>query len=103
MVMNEVVGGYLYPSSTSIAGGESAGDGRTRQSGAPPDTYCSLSGGPPRHPIVRVRSSVDHWSFVLLRHWTVWCHTGQSGAPVTSCSDFCHDTIHLTESTVGAS
>jgi hypothetical protein len=28
------------------------------------------------------------------------CGTGQSGAPLTSCSDFCHDTIHLLESTV---
>jgi hypothetical protein len=27
--------------------------------------------------------------FVLLRHWTVRCHTGQSGAPLTCCSDFC--------------
>jgi hypothetical protein len=22
------------------------------------------------------------------------CHTGQSGAPLTSCSDFCRDTVH---------
>jgi hypothetical protein len=29
------------------------------------------------------------------------CGTGQSGAPLTSCSDFCRDTIHLSESTVG--
>jgi hypothetical protein len=29
------------------------------------------------------------------------CGTGQSGAPLTSCSDFCRDTIHLSESTIG--
>jgi hypothetical protein len=26
-------------------------------------------------------------------HRTVRCHTGQSGAPLTCCSDFCHDTV----------
>jgi hypothetical protein len=49
-----------------------------------PDRHCSLSGALPRHPTVRVQSWVDRWSFVLLRHRTVWCHTGQSGAPLTS-------------------
>ena len=34
-------------------------------------------------------------------HRTVRCEIGQSGAPLTSCSDFCRDTIHLSESTVG--
>jgi hypothetical protein len=28
------------------------------------------------------------------------CDTEQSDAPLTSCSDFCRDTIHLSESTV---
>jgi hypothetical protein len=28
------------------------------------------------------------------------CGTGQSGATLTSCSDFCHDTIHLLELTL---
>jgi hypothetical protein len=87
--MNEVVGGYLYPLTTSIAVGEVAGDVRTGQSGGPPDRHCSLSGVPPRHPTVRVRSWVDRWSFVHLWHRTVWCHTGQSGVPLTCCSDFC--------------
>jgi hypothetical protein len=68
---------------------EAAGDGRTGQSGAPPDRHCSLSGAPPRHPTVRDRSGVDRWSFVLLWHWTVWWRTGQSGAPLTHCSVFC--------------
>ena len=44
MVMNEVVGGYLWPPTTSIVVGEAAVDGRTGQSGAPP-----------RHPTVRVQ------------------------------------------------
>jgi hypothetical protein len=30
------------------------------------------------------------------------CGTGQSGAPLSSCSDFCRDTVYFTESTVGA-
>jgi hypothetical protein len=34
--------------------GKAAGDGRTGQSGAPPDRSCSLSGAPPHHPTVRV-------------------------------------------------
>jgi hypothetical protein len=30
------------------------------------------------------------------------CGTGQSGAPLTSCSDFYRDTVYFAESTVGA-
>jgi hypothetical protein len=40
---------------------------------ARPDRSCSLSGAPPCHPTVRVRSSVNRWSFVFLRHRTVRC------------------------------
>jgi hypothetical protein len=29
------------------------------------------------------------------------CGTGQSVAPLTSCSDFCRDIVHLLESTIG--
>jgi hypothetical protein len=68
---------------------EAAGDGRTGQSGVPPDKHCSLFGVLPCHPTVRVRSWVDRWSFVFLRHRTVWCHTGQSGGLILRCSDFC--------------
>jgi hypothetical protein len=32
-------------------------------------------------------------AFVLMRHRTVRCHTGQSGAPLTFCSDFCRVTV----------
>jgi hypothetical protein len=74
------LGGYLKPSTTKVADGEAAGDGRTGQSGAPPDKHYRLSGAPPRHPTVRVRSKVDRWSFVSLRQRTVRCLTGQSGA-----------------------
>jgi hypothetical protein len=52
---------------------EAAGDGRTRQSGAPPDRHCSLSGAPPHHPTVRVRSWVNSWTSVFLWHRTVRC------------------------------
>jgi hypothetical protein len=43
---------------------------------------------------------VDHWRLCphvapdsLVSHRTVWCHTGQSGAPLTCCSDFCRNTM----------
>jgi hypothetical protein len=61
---------------------KAAGDGRTGQSGAPP-----------HQPTIRVRSWSTVGGFVLLRHRTVWCHTGQSGAPLTFCSDFCRGTV----------
>jgi hypothetical protein len=60
-----------------------------------PDRHCSLSGAPPRHPTVRVRSEIDRWSFVSLRHRKVWCHNGQSGALWLRGSDFYHCTIHV--------
>jgi nitrate reductase gamma subunit len=44
----------------------------------------SLSGAPPRHLTVRVRSWSTIGGFVLLWHRTVQCYTGQSSAP----SDF---------------
>jgi hypothetical protein len=48
---------FYPPPPTSIAVGKAAGDGRTGQSGAPPDRYYSLSDAPPRHPTIRVLSS----------------------------------------------
>jgi hypothetical protein len=94
IVLNEVFGmlgwiwmkwlGVFIAPTTSTAVGEAAGDGRTEESGAPPDRYCALSSALPRHPTVRVRSWSTLGGFVLLRHWTVRCHTGQSGAPLTS-------------------
>jgi hypothetical protein len=65
MVMNEVVGGYLWPPTTSIVVGEAAVDGRTGQSGAPP-----------RHPTVRVLEQLIVGAFVFLWHRTVWWCTG---------------------------
>jgi hypothetical protein len=36
-----------------------------------------------------------------MQHRTVWCHTGQSGAPLTFRSDFCHVTVlHCSSITV---
>jgi hypothetical protein len=49
------LGVFIAPT-TSIVVGEAAGDGRTGQSGAPPDRYCALSGASSRHPTVKVRS-----------------------------------------------
>jgi hypothetical protein len=68
--------------------------------GAPPDTHCSLSGAPPRHPTVRVLEQLTVGALVFLWHQTVWWCTGQSGAPLTHYSDFCRDTVALSESTV---
>jgi hypothetical protein len=47
----------------------------------------------PRHPIVRAWSWSTVGGFDLMRHWTVRCHTGQSGASLTFCSDFCRVTV----------
>jgi hypothetical protein len=57
MVMNEVVGDIYSPQPLPWLLMKAAGDGRTRQSGAPPDRHCSLSGAPPCHPTIRVLSS----------------------------------------------
>jgi hypothetical protein len=83
------VGVFLSPQPTSIAIGKAVGDGRTGQSGAPPDRYCVLYGAPPRHPTVRVVDQLTVGDFVFLWHRTVWWRTGQSGAPLTRCSDLC--------------
>jgi hypothetical protein len=61
--------------------GKAAGDGRTGQSGAPPDSpvrHRTLSGLPPRHPTIRVRSWSTVVGFVLMWHRTVRCRTGQA-------------------------
>jgi hypothetical protein len=50
---------------------EAAVDGRTGQSGAPPDTHCSVFGAPPRHPIVKVLEQLTVGAFVFLWHRTV--------------------------------
>jgi hypothetical protein len=51
--------------------------------------HRTVSGVPPRHPPVRVWSWSTIGGFVLMWHRTVRCDTGQSGAPLTNCSDFC--------------
>jgi hypothetical protein len=76
---------------------EAAVDGRTGQSGAPPDRHCRLSGAPTRHPTVRVRSSGVRLNFVLLWPRTVRCRTGL--AALTSATVLCC-TVHPSESTV---
>jgi hypothetical protein len=55
--------------------GEAAVDGRTGQSGVPPDRHCRLSGAPPRHPTVRVWSPIDRWGL---------CHRAAPDSPVPS-------------------
>jgi hypothetical protein len=63
--------------------------------GAPdsPVRHRTVSGAPPRHPVVRAWSWSTVGGFVLMWHRTVRCHTGQSGVPLTCCSDFCRVTV----------
>jgi hypothetical protein len=57
--------------------------------------FCrvTVSGAPPRHPVVRAWSWSTVGGFILMWHRTVRCHTGQSGAPLTCCSHFCRVTV----------
>jgi hypothetical protein len=57
MVVNEVVGGIYSLPTTSSRWLISAGDGRTGQSGAAPDSQCALSSAHHVSVTVRVRSS----------------------------------------------
>jgi hypothetical protein len=96
------LGGIYSPQAptTKVAVGEAAVDGRTGQSSVPPDTHCSVFGALSRHPTVRVLEQSIVGAFICLWHRTDWWCTGQSGAPLTHCSDFCCDTVALSESTV---
>jgi hypothetical protein len=60
--------------------------------------HQTVSGASPHHPVVRVWSWSTVGGFVLMRHRTVWCHTGQFGAPLTSATLLCC-TVHPSEST----
>jgi hypothetical protein len=55
--------------------------------------HRTVSGAPPRHPVVRAWSWSTAGGFVLMWHMTVRCHTGQSGAPLTCSSDFYRGTV----------
>jgi hypothetical protein len=79
-----VVGGYLLPPTTKVAVGEAAVDGRTGQSGAPPNS-------PVRHRTLTVQCPMRRHVTQLLgfrARATVGtlssCGIGQSGAPLTS-------------------
>jgi hypothetical protein len=63
--------------------------------GAPdsPVRHRTVSGAPPHHPVVRAWSWSTVGGSILMWHRTVRCYTGQSGAPLTCCSDFCRDTV----------
>jgi hypothetical protein len=52
-----------------------------------PVRHRIVSGVPPHHPPIRAWSWSTVGGFVLMRHRTVRCDTGQSGAPLTVCSD----------------
>jgi hypothetical protein len=68
---------------------------RLLATGAPdsPVRHQTVSGALPRHLVVRAWSWSTVGGFVLMWHRTVRCHTGQSGAPLTYCSDFCRGTV----------
>jgi hypothetical protein len=72
---------------------KAAGDGRTGQSGAPPDRHCSLSDAPPRHLTIRVWSWSTFGDFVFLRHRTVWCPSELPALTLSHtvhcCNGFC--------------
>jgi hypothetical protein len=51
--------------------GKAAVDGRTRQSSAPPDRHCRLSGAPPRHLTIRFREQSTVGAVDFLWHRTV--------------------------------
>jgi hypothetical protein len=62
---------------------------------------------PVRHRTYTVQCPVFRHVTQPLGFWSSWplvplsaCGTGQSGAPLTRCSDFCRDTVALSESTV---
>jgi hypothetical protein len=55
--VNELVGGIYSLPTTSSRWLILAGDGRTGQSGAPPDSHFALSGVPHVSATIRVRSS----------------------------------------------
>jgi hypothetical protein len=59
--------------------------------GAPdsPVRHRTVSCALPCHPDVRAWSWSTVGGFVLMWHRTVRCDTGQSGAPLNNCSDFC--------------
>jgi hypothetical protein len=63
-----VVGGIYSLPTTSSRWLISAGDGRTGQSGAPPDSHCALSGARHVSATVRVRSWSTVGAFVVLLH-----------------------------------
>jgi hypothetical protein len=70
--------------------------------GAPdsPVRYRTVSGAPPRHPVVRAWSWSTVGGFVLMWHRTT---PDSPVPPLTFCSDFCRVTVlhySLSESTV---
>jgi hypothetical protein len=71
--VNEVVGGIYSLPTTSSCWLNSAGDGRTGQSGAPPDRHYALSGARHVSATVRVQSRSTVGAFVVLLHQTVRC------------------------------
>jgi hypothetical protein len=87
MRVNEVVGGIYSLPTTSSCWLNSAGDGRTGQSGAPLDNHCALSNVRHVSATVRVRSWSTIGAFVVLLHQTVWC-------PLTSALRLLTCTVH---------
>jgi hypothetical protein len=76
--------------------------GQLLSMGAPDRSY-RLSGAPPRHPTVRVLEQSTVGGFVLMRHQTVQCHTGQFLFTVWCASDTAALTLRALFFTVHAS
>jgi hypothetical protein len=71
MGVNEVVGGIYSLPTTSSCWLISIVDGRTGQSGAPPNSHCALSGACHVSATIRVQSSLPLERLVVLLHRTV--------------------------------
>jgi hypothetical protein len=67
------LGGIYSLPTTSSRWLISVGDGRTGQSGAPPDIHCALSGARHISATIRVRSWSTVGVVVVLLHRTVRC------------------------------
>jgi hypothetical protein len=93
MVGVEVVGGIYSPQPPKQPLGVAAVDGRTRQSGAPPDTVQCASHV--TQPLGFRRRRPLELCLLVAPDSPVRCRTGQALFTVRCASDFCSDSCHV--------